>query len=137
MGGCPPPTTLAFVDRLQRRAIRLIGDSRITRGLDSLEHRRNVGALALFYRYFHGRCSDEIGAIMPPLCTYARATRQATNSHPYAVDNSFCRTVKFRGTFISRTSNMWNRLPLNVFPDSFDLSRFKSNLHSFLLLYPM
>ena len=68
-----PPTILAFVDRLQRRAIRLIGDSRVTRELDSLEHRRNVGALALYYRYFHGRCSDEIGAIMPPLRTYMYA----------------------------------------------------------------
>jgi hypothetical protein len=129
--GAPPSTTL-LVDRIQRRAIRLIGDSRITDKLDSLEHRRNVGALTLFYRYFHGRCSAEISSIMPPVRVHPRATRQAINAHPFAVDNSFCRTVKFRGTFIAHTSTIWNSLPPTVFPITYNPSLFKLKTHQFL-----
>lgn len=131
-----PSSYLMLIDRIQRRAIRLIGDSRITNKLDSLEHRRNVGALTLFYRYFHGRCSAEISSLMPPIRVQARATRQATNSHQFTVDNSFCRTVKFRSTFISRSSILWNQLPASVFPASYNPAKFKSTIHKFLIQNP-
>ena len=44
--------SLELLDRVQRRAIKLIGDSGISSSIDSLGHRRNVGCVALFYRYF-------------------------------------------------------------------------------------
>ena len=39
--------SLASVDTIQKRAIRLINDSALTDSLDSLAHRRNVSALSL------------------------------------------------------------------------------------------
>ena len=41
--------SLATLDTIQKRAVRLIDDSALTDSLDSLAHRRNVYALSLFY----------------------------------------------------------------------------------------
>ena len=43
---------LQMLDQVQRRAQKLIRDKAIADSLDSLEHRRNVGCIALFYRFF-------------------------------------------------------------------------------------
>jgi hypothetical protein len=61
------PTTLSILDAIQRRAVRLINDPLLTQRLPSLAHRRAVGDLSLFYRYFYGFCSDELSSIVPPL----------------------------------------------------------------------
>lgn len=131
-----PPTSLAFVDRIQKRAMRLIDDESISNGIDSLQHRRNVGAITLFYRYYYGRCSVEISNLMPPPSSNRRATRLAASTHAFSVDTNFIRTVKFSNSFISRTSRMWNQLPGHLFPSSYDLHKFKSNIHSFLKSSP-
>nr|CAH7761862.1 unnamed protein product [Callosobruchus chinensis] len=52
--GAAAPTTLAILDSVQRRAIRLIGDSDLTFQLRLLSHRHAVGDLSLFYRYSSG-----------------------------------------------------------------------------------
>ena len=53
-------------DAIQRWTIRLISDPALTDTLDSLAHRRSVAAISLFYRYYHGFCSDKIRSIIPP-----------------------------------------------------------------------
>ena len=58
--------SLASLDTIQKRAIRLIDDSALTDSLDALAHRRNVSALSLYYRYYHGGCSDELKSVIPP-----------------------------------------------------------------------
>ena len=58
--------SLATLDTIQKRAIRLIDDSALTDSLDSLAHRRNVSAFSLYYRYNQGGCSDESKSIIPP-----------------------------------------------------------------------
>ena len=57
--------SLATLDTIQKRAIRRIDDSSLTDSLDSLAHRRNVSALSFYYRYYHGRCSDELKSVTP------------------------------------------------------------------------
>ena len=46
--------SLATLDAIQKRAIKLIGDPALTNSLDSLAHRRTISALSLYYRYDHG-----------------------------------------------------------------------------------
>ena len=58
--------SLATLNTIQKRAIRLIDDSSLTDSLDWLAHRRNVSALSLYYRYYHGRCSDELKSVISP-----------------------------------------------------------------------
>ena len=55
----------ATPDTVQKRAIRLIDISSLTDSLDSLAHRRNVSALSLYYRYYHGMCSGELVSNSP------------------------------------------------------------------------
>ena len=73
---------LASLDTIQKRAIRLIDDSALT---DSLAHRRNVSALSLYYRYYHGRCYDELKSVIPPKACFARSTRFADSQHSFAI----------------------------------------------------
>ena len=58
--------SLATLDIIQKQAIRLIDDSSLTDSLDFLAHRKNVSALSLYCRYYHGRCSDELKSVNPP-----------------------------------------------------------------------
>lgn len=129
-----------FVDRIQKRAIKIINNREITDVLDSLEHRRNVGCLALFYRYFHRKCSLEITRIMPSVASLSVShyrTRNVVSAHPFQVRLEFCRTDQFKNSFIPRTSRLWNLLPSRVFPDSYDIQVFKTNVHNFFRTNPL
>ena len=43
----------------------LINNLNHTKSLQPLSNRRLVGDLSIFYRYFHGHCSQEIREIIP------------------------------------------------------------------------
>ena len=43
--------SLATLDAIQKREIKLIGDPALTNSLDSMSHRRTISALSLYYRY--------------------------------------------------------------------------------------
>jgi len=137
-GACP--TTLKFLDTVQKRAIRLIDDESITASLAPLGHRRNIGALSLFYRYFVGMdtCSSEIKTILPVLKTFTRNTRLAASNHPYFLFLPKSSTDYFENTFIIRTSKIWNLLPSEVFPKAendhvYNLQKFKSNINQLVI----
>ena len=57
-------SVLKLLDRVQERAKVLINDNRVSNCIDSLEHRRNVACVSLFYRYYNGRCSQEIRSLV-------------------------------------------------------------------------
>jgi hypothetical protein len=124
-----PPSTSIVVERLQKKAFRLIDDMNVTNRIDTLEHRRIVGAVTLFYRYYYGECSSELLDLIPPLHSSILVSRLSAQAHPYVVASEFCRTVKFRGTFFSVAIRLWNRLPAHVFPPIYDPQLFKKNIH--------
>ncbi|VEN56435.1 unnamed protein product [Callosobruchus maculatus] len=90
--------------------------------LHSLEHRRS-----LFYRFYHGRCSSELSQIITPQAVRTRNTREALRAHPYQVEVLTPRTSLLQRSFFWRTSTLWNQLPGELFPDGYNLQRFKSN----------
>ena len=92
--------SLASLDTIQKRAIRLIDDSALTDSLDSLAHRRDVSALSFYYRYYHGSCSDELKSIIPPKSCFARSTRFADSQHSFAVKLEKCRTTSFANEYV-------------------------------------
>ena len=47
------------------QVIRLINNPNLTKSLQPLSHRRLVGDLSIYYRYFNGHCSQEIRDIIP------------------------------------------------------------------------
>jgi hypothetical protein len=130
-------SSLELLDRIQNRAIYLIGDEHISSSLNSLGHRRNVGCLSLLYRYYYGKCSRDIRDLMPPARVFPRSTRAAHQAHPYSIAMVSNRTSHYReNSFFSRTVKLWNSLPAKVFPGSFDVCKFKTNIHRHYSVLP-
>lgn len=128
---------LKLLDRVQERVKVLINDSRVSNSIDSLEHRRNVACVSLFYRYYNGRCSREIRGLVPDNHIFLRGTRTSRRAHPFVVDCPVNRTMHYReNSFFARTARLWNDLPAEVFPVSYDIGKFKSNVHKHYSLFP-
>ena len=120
--GSSPHTSL--LDRVESKAIRLIGNPSLTLTLDPLALRCKVASLSLFYRYYFGHCSDEMATCIPPPMTRPRSTWQASFAHNYCVELSNARINRFSDGFFPSTSRLWNSLPSSVFPASFNLPSF-------------
>ena len=59
-----PSCYLELLDKLQKRICRTVGPS-LAASLEPLAHCQNVASLSLFYRYYFGRCSSELGQLVP------------------------------------------------------------------------
>ena len=118
-----------LLDKVQSKAFRLISSSTLTDSLPSLSLRRDVASLSLYYRYYFGRCSVELQSCIPPPLNRPRATRQASQAHQYAVALSQSRIERFSKSFIPSTSVLWNDLSSEVFPEIYDLTKFKYYLN--------
>ena len=84
-----------------------------------------VSVFSLFYRYYHGICSDEIKSIIPPKVSFARNTRFSKIQHPYALKKNAllfsCPFSQLHITFIRRYLQLRSN-PCNLFL----FSRYKS-----------
>ena len=114
---------------MNQRLSHLIGDHSLTSTFDPLFLRRKVASLSLFYRYYFGRCSDELAACIPPPMARPRSTRQTSFAHNDCVELSNARINRFSDGFFPSTSHLWNSLPSPVFPASFNLPSFKRQVY--------
>ena len=128
--GYSPYTSL--LDRVESKAIRLIGDPSLTSTLDFLSLRHKVASLSLFYRYYFGHCSDELAACIPTPMARPCSTWQASFAHNYFVELSNARINRFSKGFFPSTSRLWNFLPSSVFLASFNLPSFKRQVYRHL-----
>ena len=83
--GGAPKSTLGLLDKVQSKAIRLINNPDLAKSLQPHSHRRLVGDLSIFYRYYNGHCSQEIRDIIPVPLRRVRTTRSSTHSHTFQV----------------------------------------------------
>ncbi|CAF4763426.1 unnamed protein product [Pieris macdunnoughi] len=127
-----PQYQLLPLDRIQRRAVQIVDDQSLSERLDPLALRRDVGSLCIFYRIFHGECSEELFGLIPAAEFHHRTSRQNTKFHPYHLDVRRSTTERFSRQFLPRTTTMWNQLPTEVFPNQFDLGSFKKRAYQFL-----
>ncbi|RVE54942.1 hypothetical protein evm_000309 [Chilo suppressalis] len=116
---------LDALDRLQQRAIRIIGDEEVTKHVEPLQLRRDVASLSAFYRLYHGECSEELFSLIPPSPFLQRTTSAGFRCHRLTVATIPTRTKKFGDSFLCRTIRKWNALPAHVFPSSYKLGSFK------------
>jgi len=94
---------LAALDSIERRAFRLIGEQHMAETkIQSLEHRRKVACLAIFYRLHFGECSQELHDLIPPSPFHHRTSRRTAQYHPYLIGIPSIRTKRFGSTFIMR-----------------------------------
>ena len=111
---------LSLLDRIQRRITNIVGPD-LSSNFQSLSHCRNVASLFLFYKYFHGSCSDELKSLTHTLKCFNRVTRYSANAHPFTVQLPSCNRQFYSTSFFPHTSDLWNSLPSSCFPPSFDL----------------
>ncbi|VVC97766.1 unnamed protein product [Leptidea sinapis] len=81
-----PQYQLDPFDRVQRRAARIVGDPVLCERLDHLALRRDVASLCVFYRIYHGECSEELSNLIPAAEFHLRTTRHKLRYHPHHLD---------------------------------------------------
>ena len=124
-----PSCYLELLDKLQKR----IFSSVVPSLSESFTHRRNVASLSLFYRYYFGRCSSELAQLVPLPFSRGRSTRYSDRLHDFSVTIPRSYKDVCVNSFFPRPISLWNSLPIECFPLSFDLSGFKSRINRHLL----
>ena len=94
-----------------------------------LQHRRNVGALSMFYKIV-GNASHSLHHEVPPLRHFVRVTRESLATHERARAPVRCRTSQFARCFVPGTVRLWNSLDAGVF-ESGSIGGFKSSVNRF------
>ena len=130
--GGAPKRYLDLLDKLQRRICYHIGPA-LSSSLQPLAHRRNVASLSLFYRYYFERCSNELSKLVPKPFGSARPTRHSDRQHAFVVELPNFKKEFYRNSFFPRTASLWNSLPLECFPLTYNPNLFKSNVNRHLL----
>ena len=116
-----PSCYLELLDKLQKRICRMVGPS-LAPSLEPLAHRQNVASLSLFYRYYFGRCSSELAQLVPLPFSRGRSTRYSERLHHFSVTIPRCYKDVYVNSFIPLTAKLWNSLPIECFPLTYDLS---------------
>ena len=127
-----PSCCLELLDKLQKRICRTVGPS-LNASLETLAHHRNVASVSLFYRYYFGRCSSELAQLVPLHFSRGRPTRYSDRLHDFSVNISRCYKDVYVNNFFPHTARLWNSLPMECFPLTYDLSSFRSRINRHVL----
>ena len=121
-----PICYLNMLDKLRKRISRTIGPS-LAAFLEPLPHRRKGSSLSLSYRYYFGRCSSELGELVPLSHSRGNSTCYFNRLH----DFSFTIPKWYKDVYVNslfpRIARLWNFLPAECFPLASDLAGFKYN----------
>ena len=127
-----PCCYLELLDKLQKRICRTVGPS-LAASLEPLAHRLNVANLSLFYRYYFGRSSSELAQLVPLPYSRWRSTRYSDRLHDFSVTIPRWYKDVYVNSFFPRTARLWNSLPIECFPLTYNLNGFKSRINRHLL----
>ena len=123
---------LELLDKLLKRICRTVGPS-LAASLEPLAHRQNVASLSILYRYYFDRCSSELAQLVPLPYSRGRSTRCSDRLHDSCVTIPRCYKDVYVSSFFPRTARLWNYLPIECFPLTYNLSGFKSRKNRYLL----
>ena len=106
--GGAAPTHLEMLDKMQRRAERLIYDDRRESNLPSLQHRRDVAGLTAMYKI-----QEEQAEHLAPLRQAARPVQRVTRAAAAdalqrTLKEERCHTLHRQLQFLPRYTRMWN-----------------------------
>ena len=120
-----PSCYLELLDKLQKQICRTVSPSLVA-SLEPSAHCQNVASLSLFYRYYFGRCSSELAQIVPLPYSRGTSTHYSDRLHDFSVTIPRCYKDVYVNSFFPLTARLWNSLPIECFPSTYDLSGFKS-----------
>ena len=127
-----PTCYLELLDKLQKQICRTVGPS-LAASLEPLTHRQNVVSLSLFYRYSFHRCSSEQAQLVPLPYSPERTTHYSDRLHDISVTIPRYYKGVYVNSFFPHTARLWNSLPTECFPLTYDLNGFKSRINRHLL----
>ena len=125
---CAPSCYLELLDKPQKRICRTVGPL-LAASLEPLANRWNVVSLSLFYRYYFGRCSSELAQLVPLPYSRGRSTRYSDRLHDFSVTIPRCYKDVYVNSFFPCTARLWNSLPMECFPLTYDLNGFQSRIN--------
>ena len=123
---------LALLGKLQKWIYRTVGPS-LAASLEPVAHRGNAASLSLFYKYYVGRCSSELAQLVPLPSSRGRSTRYSDRLHDFSVAIPRYYKDVYVNSFFPRTARLWNSLPIECFPLTYELSGFKSRINRYIL----
>ena len=122
-----PSCYLKLLHKLQKWICRTFGLS-FAASLEPLAHCRNVASLSLFCRYYFGKCVSELAELVPLPYTWGRSACCTDRLHGFPVTIAKCYKDLCVKRFFRCTARLWNCLPIEWFPLTYDLSAFKSRI---------
>ena len=120
-----PSCYLKMLDKLQKRIFRTVGSSFVA-SLEPLGHRRKLARISLSCRYYFGRCSPELGQLVPLPYSSGSSTCYSERLHDFSVTIPRCYQDFYVNSYFSHTARLWNSLLIECFLLSHDLNGFKS-----------
>ena len=127
-----PSCYLELLEKLQKWICRTVGSSPAA-SLEPLAHCRNVASLSLFYRYYFGRCSSELAQLVPLPYSRGKSTHYSDRLHDFSVTIPRCYKDVYVNSFFPHTARLWNSLPIESSPLTYNLIGFKSRINRHLL----
>ena len=124
-----PSCYLKLLDKLQKRICRTVGPSLVV-SLEPLAHHQSVASFSLFYRYYYGKCSPELSQLVP-FPYWARSTGYSDRLHDCSFTIPRYYSDVYVNSFFPHTGRLWNSLPTECFPLTYD--GFKSRINRHLL----
>ena len=121
-----PSCYLELLDKLQKQIFKTVGPS-LAASLEPLAYDQNVASLSLFFRYYFGRCSSELAELVSLPYSHGRST------HDFSFTIPRCHNNVYVNNFFPRTARLWNSLPIECFPLTYNLNGFKSRINRQLL----
>ena len=123
-----PSCYLEQLDKLQKQVCRTVGPS-LTASLETVAHHQNVTSFSLFYRHYFGRCSSELAQLVPLPFSQGMSTGYSDRLHYFSINIPRCYKDVYVNSFFPHTARLWNSLPLECFPLTYDLSGFNSRIN--------
>ena len=120
-----PSCYLELLDNIQKQICRTVRPS-LASSLEALAHHQNEASLTLFYWYYFGRCSSELAQLVPLPYSRGRSTRYSDRLHDFSVTIPRCYKDVYVNSFFPCKARLWNSLPIEYFPLTYDLNDFKS-----------
>ena len=127
-----PCLYLELLDKLQKQICRTVGPS-LAASLEPSVHHQNVVSLSLFYRYYFGRCSSELVQLVPLPFSQGSSTHYFDRLHDFSVTIPRSYKDAYVNSFFPRGAILWNSLPIECFPLTYNLNGFKSTINRHLL----
>ena len=129
-----PNCYLEVLNKFQKWICRAFGPS-LAASLERLAHCGIVASLSLFCRYYFGRCFSELAQLVSLPFSLGRSTDCYCSDrlHDFSVPISWCYKDVYANSFFPCTARLWNYLPIECFPLTYNLNCFKSRINRHLL----